>query len=74
MNTSDPLDSPPYGGDEDRGPAMLAIVWVYGGLSIIILGLRFYSRGVIKKIGADDWSMLLTLAGVEIHRHLEILT
>lgn len=44
----------------DRGPAIMGILWTESAISLIITALRFYARGIIHKIGWDDWLMLLT--------------
>lgn len=54
-------NSPPTGGDIDRGPELLAIFWTEAALSIMIVAARFYCRRVIKVVGADDWTMLVTV-------------
>lgn len=44
----------------DRGPAVMGILWTESAISLIITALRFYARGMIRKIGWDDWLMALT--------------
>ena len=50
----------PPDGDQNRGPALIAIFWVMTVVVINTLALRFYSRIRIREIGADDWMMLFT--------------
>lgn len=51
----------PEGGNQDRGPAALAIYWSETGIAILIVAARFYARLMIKGVGRDDWFMLVTL-------------
>lgn len=51
----------PTGGNQDRGPAAVAIYWSQTGVAILIVAARFYARTMIKGIGRDDWFMLATL-------------
>lgn len=44
----------------DRGPAIVGILWTEAAISLIITALRFYARGMIRKVGWDDWLMALT--------------
>lgn len=52
---------PPAGGNQDRGPAMMEVMWIQTGFAIVIIGMRFIARFSIHKISWDDWLMLLTL-------------
>lgn len=51
----------PPGGDVDRGPTIMAIMWVQAAISCIVVALRFWARITIKALGKDDWAMLATL-------------
>jgi hypothetical protein len=43
---------------EDRGPMVLAVGSVFMSLSIIVVALRLYTRGVVQcKLGIDDYLM-----------------
>ena len=56
QSSSEPL--PP---NIDRGPRAVAIFWVQVAIAITVLIARFWSRKIIRNIGADDWWMLVTL-------------
>ena len=58
---SAPLDPPPVGCDQDRGPQLIGMFWTECVLAIIILGLRFYAKISMRNLGADDWMMLITV-------------
>ncbi|KAI5921321.1 hypothetical protein F4810DRAFT_712571 [Camillea tinctor] len=45
---------------EDRGPELLAIIWVFTILSIIVVLLKFISRAHIHQLGWDDFFILLS--------------
>lgn len=64
--------SPPPEGDQNRGPALLAMFWTETAISIIILGMRMWSRHKLKNFGIDDWVMGLTVVRFDA-RHYEIL-
>ncbi|KAF2236998.1 hypothetical protein EV356DRAFT_530507 [Viridothelium virens] len=57
---AEPMGPPPPGGNQDRGPAILAIWWTEVGVSAIVLLLRLQSRLILRKIGVDDWIMFFT--------------
>lgn len=49
------------GGDIDRGPTIMAIMWAQAAISCIVVAMRFWARITIKALGRDDWVMLCTL-------------
>ena len=51
----------PAGGDQDRGSSLTAIFWVESGIACIVVSLRICARVMIRKVGVDDYMMLLTL-------------
>ncbi|KAG8424736.1 hypothetical protein J3458_001505 [Metarhizium acridum] len=51
----------PAGGDVDRGPQALILLWVTASIAIVIVALRLLGRRMRKSIGWDDWTMLFTL-------------
>jgi hypothetical protein len=57
---------PTPGGDSDRGPLLLGVLWTQAGIATVIVFLRLYARFMIHTTGWDDWLMFLTL--VQNHR------
>lgn len=55
--------TPPVGGDQNRGPQLMAMFWTETPVSMLLLSLRSYARVSIRGVGYDDWIMLAT-AGV----------
>ncbi|KAI1370105.1 hypothetical protein F4677DRAFT_439255 [Hypoxylon crocopeplum] len=53
--------TPPPDGDVNRGPTLIAIFWTEIGISIIFVLLRFYTRLRMGRLGADDWTILITM-------------
>jgi hypothetical protein len=51
----------PAGGNQDRGPALLAIFWTECVIALIVVALRTVSRVSYNKLGPDDYAMILTL-------------
>ncbi|KAL2048480.1 hypothetical protein N7G274_000392 [Stereocaulon virgatum] len=51
----------PTGGDQDRGPVLLAMWWTELSISIIMVILRISSRFKLKSVGIDDWFMVAAL-------------
>ena len=51
----------PPDGDQDRGPAQIAIWWTEFGIIIIRVILRFHTRIMIRSVGIDDWMMLVNV-------------
>ncbi|KAF7885516.1 uncharacterized protein EAF02_004025 [Botrytis sinoallii] len=51
----------PADGDQDRGGAVIAVYWSIAAVAMLVVGLRFYSRRLVRAIGADDWLMLISL-------------
>ena len=51
--------------DRDRAPTALAIIWTWCALSILIVGLRVFTRvTIVRQLGIDDYFILLTLVGL----------
>ncbi|KAG5948797.1 hypothetical protein E4U53_006148 [Claviceps sorghi] len=51
----------PEGGDVDLGRQALVCFWVMAAVSTIVVALRFLGRHFRRRIGLDDWLMLVTL-------------
>ncbi|KAH9900475.1 hypothetical protein F4778DRAFT_739113 [Xylariomycetidae sp. FL2044] len=51
----------PPGGDENRGPALIAIFWVEIAISTAFIVLRLFTRWRLARLGAEDWTILATL-------------
>lgn len=51
---------------EDRGPVILAVYWTFSILAILVTLSRLLSRRLIKAVGWDDWTMVLTTASQEV--------
>ncbi|KAF7956539.1 hypothetical protein EAE96_003875 [Botrytis aclada] len=49
-----------FSSDDDRGPTAIAIVWVEYAIIMVLIVSRFYARHLIRSVGLDDWTMLLT--------------
>jgi hypothetical protein len=57
----DGVDMPPLGGDQNRGPVVIAVLSLFFGLSTIIVFLRVVTRICItRNFGWDDATMALT--------------
>ncbi|OJJ72616.1 hypothetical protein ASPBRDRAFT_42339 [Aspergillus brasiliensis CBS 101740] len=54
--------TPPAGGDQNRGPALITFFWVEAALAISALSLRFYGRVLVKGLGYDDYVMAFAVA------------
>ena len=56
------LASPPVGGDQNRGPALLAVTWLFTGLASLIVSFRLFSRvKILKETALDDGFIILSL-------------
>ena len=51
----------PDGGDQNRGPKLLAVFWTQVSICIVVIAMRMYSRFKLKTTGVDDWVMVVTL-------------
>jgi len=40
--------------DDNRGPAVIVILWIDTAITIIVITLRLYARQMLKTVGADD--------------------
>ncbi|KAJ8132202.1 hypothetical protein O1611_g1425 [Lasiodiplodia mahajangana] len=48
--------------DVNRGPGLVAAAWALGVIGSSLLVMRLYTRAfIIKKIGWDDWTMVITV-------------
>jgi hypothetical protein len=48
----------------NHGPGILAVSWIEGGLALVAVIARMYSRAkILHNIGWDDWTMLFTMVG-----------
>ncbi len=51
----------PDGGNQNRGPKLLAVFWTQLSTCMIVVAMRMYSRYKLKTTGVDDWFMVVTL-------------
>jgi hypothetical protein len=57
-----PVLTAPPGGDVNRGPALLAILWVTAGLALFFVLSRLYVRlAIIKWHGMDDYLIITSM-------------
>lgn len=48
-----------------RGGTVLAVIWGENFLTLILIGLRFYTRHFIRgKVGWDDYWLIVTWVGL----------
>lgn len=48
--------------DENRGPAILQVMWITAALAILVVAGRFYVRyAYLHRIKIEDWLMLTSL-------------
>lgn len=57
----------PPGGDQDRGPTILAVYWAMFAIELVFVSLRVYARWTIHYLGWDDWTMVFTLVKEDQH-------
>lgn len=49
------LTPPPIGGDRNRGPELLAVIWVFTIVALLTVGLKIYTRiKILRETGLDD--------------------
>lgn len=46
--------------DQDNGPSLIAIYWVFCSLGVVMTVLRFHSQRLVNGLGRDDWAMAVT--------------
>ncbi|MCJ1285987.1 hypothetical protein MMC26_005329 [Xylographa opegraphella] len=52
----------PLGGDQNRGPTLIAVSWAWAVVSTVLVALRFYSRiRFARRLWHDDWWILISL-------------
>lgn len=52
---------PPVDGNQNRGPALIAIFTTECLIALAVVLMRLYARISIKSLGVDDWIMFLTM-------------
>lgn len=45
----------------NKGPLLLGIWWAEVAVATVFVTMRFYTRIKMRGLGADDWTILLTL-------------
>ena len=59
------LESPPTGGDHNRGPILANIIIIIDVLATISVLARMYVRSrIVKKIGLDDVFIVLSIVSI----------
>lgn len=49
---------------QDKGPMLLALWWTEAGIATVIVGLRLYTRFMMRGIVIEDWLMLISLVSI----------
>lgn len=53
---------PPAGGDQNRGPELVAVIWVFTALASFVVSLRLFTRvKILKETALDDVFTILSL-------------
>lgn len=60
-------DAWPANSDEDRSSVAYGVVAFLLAFSTIIVGLRLWTRTIIRQVGIDDWAALVTLVSTLEH-------
>ncbi|CAJ2500227.1 Uu.00g030800.m01.CDS01 [Anthostomella pinea] len=48
--------------DDDKGVGLVVTAWALGAAGTILLSMRMYTRAfIVRKIGRDDWTMVLSV-------------
>ena len=56
--------APPAGGDQNRGPELVAVTWVFTALASFVVIVRLFTRvKILKETGLDDIFTSLSLVG-----------
>ena len=59
---------PPPGGDQNRGSQIIIVHSILSGIGAILVLLRLYVRMfIVKKLGMDDYFIVLALVGGGAH-------
>lgn len=59
---------PPIGGDQNRGPELIAVTWVFTALAAFVVSLRLFTRvRILKETGLDDIFTVLSLVSSRSH-------
>ncbi len=52
---------PPPGGDQNRGPELLAITWTFTALALIVVIVKIYTRfKIVHETGLDDFLIFVS--------------
>ena len=56
--------APPTEGDQNRGPELVVVTWVFTALASITVSLKLFTRvKIIKETALDDVFTILSLVG-----------
>lgn len=59
------LGPPPPGGDQNKGPTLLAVSWTFTSIAIAVVGLKLYTRfRILREPALDDFFTVLSVVRV----------
>ena len=62
------------GDDDNRGPELMAVTWVFTALATVVVGVKIFTRiKIIKEPALDDFFTTLSLVSICVLRCLNIL-
>lgn len=59
--------APPIGGDQNRGPVLLTVIWIITALALMIVGLKIYTKfKIVRDAGIDDFLIFLSMVRLRV--------
>ena len=56
---------PPPGGDQNRGPELLAVTWTFTSFAVLVVTLKIYTRvNILRDLALDDFFVFFSLVRV----------
>ncbi len=57
----------PTGGDQNRGPELVAVTWALTALATVVVALRMFTRiRILKDMALDDFYVVISLVSVPV--------
>ena len=54
--------APPPGGDQDRGPTLIAVTWTFTAMALMVVGVKVYTRlKIVRETALGDLFIMLSM-------------
>ena len=60
--------APPPGGNQDRGPTLIAVTWTFTAMALVVVGAKVYTRlKIVRETALGDLFTMLSMVSLSFY-------